>query len=249
MRVLFIGDIVGKAGSEYLKSHLKTLVSSYPSDIVVANGENINPKNGITQAEAESLHFAGVDAITLGNHAFRQQNVYGFLDDCPYIVRPANYPSVSPGKGVATFDTPKGRIAVASLAGQVGLDPSDNAFYTADRIVKEYPDHFLIIDFHAEATSEKKALGFYLDGRAGCVFGTHTHVQTADEQFLPKGTAYITDAGMTGSSESVLGAKKDQAISRFLTRAFVPLEQEEKSPEINAVYADTEKKQIVRIKM
>ncbi|MBQ6052210.1 MAG: YmdB family metallophosphoesterase [Clostridia bacterium] len=249
MRVLFIGDIVGRAGADRLKSNMKKLVSDYPSDIVVANGENINPKNGITPSEAEALHFAGVDVITLGNHAFRQQSVYAFLDDCPYIVRPANYPSQSPGKGVATVDTPKGTVAVASLAGQVNLDPADNAFYAADRIVNEYKDAFIIIDFHAEATSEKKALGYYLDGRVGCVFGTHTHVQTADERFLPEGTAYITDVGMTGSSESVLGAKKDQAIARFMTRAFVPLEQEESSPEINAVYADTEKKQIVRIKL
>ncbi len=249
MKVLFIGDIVGRAGADRLKANMKKLVSEYPSDIVVANAENVNPKNGITPAEAESLHFAGVDVITLGNHAFRQQSIYGFLDDCPYIVRPANYPSRSPGKGAVTVRTPKGDVTVVSLAGQVNLDPADNAFYAADKIVNEYKDTFIIIDFHAEATSEKKALGYYLDGRVGCVFGTHTHVQTADERFLPEGTAYITDVGMTGSSESVLGAKKNQAIARFMTREFVPLEQEDVSPEINAVYADTENKQIVRIKL
>lgn len=249
MKVLFIGDIVGKAGAEYLKANMKKLSSLYSADIVVANGENINQKNGITQSEAEALHFAGIDVITLGNHAFRQQSVYGFLDDCPYIVRPANYPAASPGKGVADVKTPKGPVAVAALAGQIDLDPTDNAFYAADKIIKDYPDSFIIIDFHAEATSEKNALGCYLDGRVGCVFGTHTHVQTADERFLPGGTAYITDVGMTGSSDSVLGAKKNQAVARFLTRAFVPLEQEDKDPVINAVYTDTEKKQIIRIKL
>ena len=145
--------------------------------------------------------------------------------------------------------TPKGPVAVAALAGKIDLDPTDNAFYAADKIIKDYPDSFIIIDFHAEATSEKNALGCYLDGRVGCVFGTHTHVQTADERFLPGGTAYITDVGMTGSSDSVLGAKKNQAVARFLTRAFVPLEQEDKDPVINAVYTDTEKKQIIRIKL
>lgn len=248
MRVLFIGDIVGRAGADWLKANLRDLASEFPSDIVIANGENVNQRNGITPAEAESLHFAGVDVITLGNHAFRQQNVYDFLDDCPYIVRPANYPSACPGKGAVEFGTHKGTVVVAALAGQVNSDPADSPFYAADRILKEYPDAFTVIDIHAEATSEKKALGYYLDGRAGCVFGTHTHVQTADERFLPKGTAYITDVGMTGSAESVLGAKTHQAVSRFLTRSFVPLEQEDAAPEINAVYADTEKKYIVRIK-
>ncbi len=248
MRVLFIGDIVGRAGAECIRTGLKDLVSEYPSDIVIANGENINQKNGITPAEAESLHYAGVDVITLGNHAFRQQSVYDFLDDSPYIIRPANYSPACPGKGVAEFETAKGLIVVISLAGQVNLDPADSPFYAADRIIKQYPGAFIIVDFHAEATSEKKALGYYLDGRAGCVFGTHTHVQTADEQFLPKGTAYITDVGMTGSAQSVLGAKPQQAVQRFLTRSFIPLDQEEAAPEINAVYADTEKKYIVRVK-
>jgi metallophosphoesterase (TIGR00282 family) len=247
MRVLFIGDIVGNAGLTHLKKNLRKLTAQYPCDIVVANGENINQKNGITPYEAEELHYAGVDVITLGNHAFRQQSIYSFLDDCNYIVRPANYPSVCPGVGTAEFDTAKGKVVVVSLAGQVDLDPADNPFYTADKIVSANSDSFIIVDFHAEATSEKRALGYYLDGRVGCVFGTHTHVQTADEQFLPKGTAYMTDVGMTGSSDSVLGAKKHQAIQRFLTRAFVPLDQAEEAPVINAVYADTEKKYIVRI--
>lgn len=247
MRVLFIGDIVGNAGLVHLKKNMNKLKQKYPCDIVVANGENVDRKNGITKDEAEQLRYAGVDVITLGNHAFRQPNVYDFLDDCGYIVRPANYPSGSPGCGTAHLDTAKGKIAVVSLAGQVGLEPADNPFYAADRIIERNKDAFIIVDFHAEATSEKRALGFYLDGRVGCFFGTHTHVPTADEQFLPKGTAYITDVGMTGAKVSVLGAKIDPAISRFLTRAYVPLEQEEADPVINAVYADTEKKFIVRI--
>ncbi len=249
MRVLFIGDIVGSAGLSHLKKNLRKLTAEYPCDIVVANGENVNRKNGITKQEAEEIRYAGVDIITLGNHAFRQQSVYDHLDDCNYIVRPANYPSACPGVGTAEFETAKGRIVVVSLAGQVDLDPADNPFYTADRIVKENSDAFIIVDFHAEATSEKRALGYYLDGRVGCVFGTHTHVPTADEQFLPKGTAYMTDVGMTGASDSVLGAEKSQAIQRFLTRAYVPLEQAEAAPKINAVYADTEKKIIERISL
>ncbi|MBO5035523.1 MAG: YmdB family metallophosphoesterase [Clostridia bacterium] len=249
MRVLFIGDIVGSAGLSHLKKNLRKLTAEYPCDIVVANGENVNRKNGITKQEAEEIRYAGVDIITLGNHAFRQQSVYDHLDDCNYIVRPANYPSACPGVGTAEFETAKGRIVVVSLAGQVDLDPADNPFYTADRIVKENSDAFIIVDFHAEATSEKRALGYYLDGRVGCVFGTHTHVPTADEQFLPKGTAYMTDVGMTGASDSVLGAEKSQAIQRFLTKAYVPLDQAEGAPKINAVYADTEKKIIERISL
>ena len=249
MRVLFIGDIVGSAGLSHLKKNLRKLTAEYPCDIVVANGENVNRKNGITKQEAEEIRYAGVDIITLGNHAFRQQSVYDHLDDCNYIVRPANYPSACPGVGTAEFETAKGKIVVVSLAGQVDLDPADNPFYAADRIVKENSDAFIIVDFHAEATSEKRALGYYLDGRVGCVFGTHTHVPTADEQFLPKGTAYMTDVGMTGASDSVLGAEKSQAIQRFLTRAYVPLEQAEAAPKINAVYADTEKKIIERISL
>jgi len=249
MRVLFIGDIVGSAGLSHLKKNLRKLTAEYPCDIVVANGENVNRKNGITKQEAEEIRYAGVDIITLGNHAFRQQSVYDHLDDCNYIVRPANYPSACPGVGTAEFETAKGKVVVVSLAGQVDLDPADNPFYTADRIVKENSDAFIIVDFHAEATSEKRALGYYLDGRVGCVFGTHTHVPTADEQFLPKGTAYMTDVGMTGASDSVLGAEKSQAIQRFLTRAYVPLDQAEAAPKINAVYADTEKKIIERISL
>ena len=246
MKLIFLGDIVGKCGLAAAASYLRE--NCRRADFTVVNGENIDARNGITQKQAEELHFAGADVITLGNHAFRQQKTYDFMDDCDWLIRPANYPSRAPGHGFCTVNTPIGKVLVISLAGQVDLEPTDNPFYKFDEILeKNTGADYIFVDFHAEATSEKRAFGYYADGRATGVFGTHTHIQTADEQFLPKGTAYITDAGMTGVFDSVLGAKKELAIGKFLTRTYIPLEQAEGKCRVNGVFLDTDKKTIERI--
>ena len=249
MRIFFIGDIVGEAGVSVMKKNLGPLLRQYPSDIVIANGENAAEHNGITKDIAEELHYAGVDVITLGNHAFRRQSVFPFLDDCPYIVRPVNYSADAPGHGKAEVKTPAGNILVVSIAGRVSMEPADDPFRAADAILQKTDADFVVFDLHAEATSEKKAFGYYVDQhqKPAAVFGTHTHVQTADERFLPNGTAYLTDVGMTGADDSVLGAKKELAIARFLKGMYLPLEQSSSDPVINAVYADTERKIIERI--
>lgn len=247
MRLLFIGDIVGPAGIEIVKKELRELKETHKIDFIIANGENANSHDGITPSEADSLLFAGVDVITTGNHAFRQKSLYAYMDDSPFIVRPANYPSASPGKGQTIIGMPFGSVAVISLMGQFGTDAVDNPFLTADKMLENLKADYVFIDFHAEYTSEKKAFGYYMDGRVHGVFGTHTHVQTADEQFLDKGTAYITDVGMTGSMDSVLGVKKERSITRFLTRTPAPYEKAEQSPAINAIVTDTDNRIIYRI--
>ena len=251
VKLLFIADVVGKTGLDAVCRMLPGLIGKYSPDLTVINGENVARGNGILPDEAERLRYAGADVVTLGNHAFRQTKVYDFLDDCPWLIRPANYPSAAHGKGVASVDTPKGKACVISLAGQIGLEPVDNPFYCADRILKSLdpaPD-FIFVDFHAEATSEKRALGYYLDGRVNAVFGTHTHVQTADEQILPKGTGYITDAGMTGAADSVLGVRTDRSINLFLTREYSPFEQAEGRAMLNGVFFDSDDSVITRINL
>ncbi|MDF2685898.1 MAG: ymdB [Clostridia bacterium] len=250
MKILFIGDIVGETGFDLLKSGgLDNIIKEHDINFVIANGENINKYNGITAKEAEDLHYTGVDVITTGNHAFRHKSIYSFLDDSDYIIRPANLPHTAAGKGFTTINTPYGKIGVINLMGQVEMDPVDNPFHTADKLLSQMKDcKYIFVDFHAEATSEKKAMGYYLDGRVTGVFGTHTHIQTADEQILPQGTAYITDVGMTGPQDSVLGVKKELAIQRFTTRMYTLLEQTTECAAINAIVVDVEKKKIFRIR-
>lgn len=249
MKLLFIGDIVGASGAEAVKRDIDGLIKEHNIDFVAANGENVNVYNGITPSEAENLHYLGIDLITLGNHAFRQRKICDMLDDGGYIIRPANLPSAAAGNGYTVLECGKGRVCFINLMGQVGMDPCDNPFSAADRILSavEGKCDFIFVDFHAEATSEKKALGFYLDGRVNGVFGTHTHIQTADEQILPKGTAYITDVGMTGVYLSVLGAKTECSVRRFVTGMNTAFEHAEGESVINAIVADTDKKTIIRI--
>ena len=244
MKLLFIADVVGKTGLDAVCRMLPGLIGKYSPDLTVINGENVARGNGILPDEAERLRYAGADAVTLGNHAFRQTKVYDFLDDCPWLIRPANYPSAAHGKGIASVDTPKGKACVISLAGQIGLEPVDNPFYCADRILKSLdpvPD-FIFVDFHAEATSEKRALGYYLDGRVDAVFGTHTHVQTADACILPKGAAYISDVGMTGAIDSVLGVKIELAVQQFVTQIPVRFQHAEGAAQLCAVVVELDDK-------
>lgn len=221
MRILFVGDIVGKPGREVLARMMPSLMAETSPDFVIANGENAAGGMGITKDTALEILQAGVDAITLGNHVWAKKDVYSFLDEEARLIRPANYPDGVPGRGWAVYSTGAGeQIGVVNLCGRVFMDHLENPFRAADDILGTLTAqaNVIIVDFHAEATSEKAAFAWYLDGRVAAVIGTHTHVQTADERILPGGTAYITDVGMTGPADSVIGVKKELIISRFLTQ-------------------------------
>lgn len=219
MNILAIGDVVGKEGCDFLRKHLPALKKLYDINLCIVNGENSAQNNGITPATAEHIFASGADVITTGNHVFRHKEIFDYLDENSRILRPANYPDSAPGKGYCIVDTGRVQVCVINLMGTVFMDSLDNPFHKIDHILNEIgPDCIPILDFHAEATSEKKAMGFYLDGRASIVFGTHTHVQTNDDQVLPKGTGYITDLGMTGPQVSVLGVEPDCTIRRFVTK-------------------------------
>lgn len=216
MNILAIGDVVGGVGCRFLREKLPTLKKIKNIDFVIANGENSADGNGITPSSAEFLFASGVDVITTGNHSFRRKEAYPYYDDAPFIVRPANFPNgTTPGKGYVVADMGRVQICVINLMGCMYLEALDNPFETVDKILKETSAKITILDFHAEATAEKRAMGYYLDGRISAVFGTHTHVQTADECILANGTGYITDVGMTGTVESVLGVKPELAIKKF----------------------------------
>lgn len=216
MNVLCIGDVVGAGGRKILRRLLPPLKRQYGVDVCIVNGENAADGNGTTPAAAEELLASGADVITGGNHTFRRQEYYDLLDRSPMLLRPANYPASAPGSGMYTLDRGRYQLTVINLMGVAFLDPLADPFDTLDRLLKEAGDpKFCVVDLHAEATSEKKALAWYADGRLSALFGTHTHVQTADEQILPGGTGFITDAGMTGPVNSVLGVKPELAIAKM----------------------------------
>lgn len=219
IKILFIGDIVGKPGRRAVAQFLTENKDKY--DLVIANGENLAAGKGMTFAKYEEMITAGVDYFTSGNHIWNNDEIIPYLNDKKVkILRPANYPPSSPGRGFNEVVLNDGtKILLLNVQGRVFMkDEIDDPFVTAKNIVDEHADSIIIVDFHAEATSEKIALGYYLDGRVSAVFGTHTHVQTADEKILQNGTAYITDAGMTGAENSVLGVKKEIIIEKFLTQ-------------------------------
>lgn len=247
MKFLCLGDVVGETGLRAVKKGLPDLIKRYKSDFVVVNGENANNYNGISADDARELHFCGADVITGGNHIFRQKSIYPLLDEEDFIIRPANFPSSAPGSGFTEIKTPFGTVAVINLIGQINTDAVDNPFTQADRILEKLEADFILVDMHAEATSEKRALGFYLDGKVTAVFGTHTHIQTADEQFLPKGTAYITDLGMCGAHNSVLGVKAECVIEKFRTRMPVVFEKATEDVRLDGIFVDTDNKKIERI--
>ncbi len=221
MTIFFAGDIVGSPGRKALREYLPGIVSKYNVDFVIANGENAAGGFGITRSIADQIFAAGVHLITSGNHIWDKKDVLGFIDSEPRLLRPANYPYGVPGLGFGVFVTPTGgKLGVLNLAGRVFMPAIDCPFQyvmkNMDRMLRE--TKVLVIDFHAEATSEKIAFARMVDGRATAVIGTHTHVQTADERLLPGGTAYISDAGMTGPVESVIGTEPDIIIDKFLTQ-------------------------------
>ena len=217
LNLLAVGDVVSDDGLNYLSKHLRQVKRLHDVHFTVVNGENASGV-GILPRQAQDIFDAGADVITLGNHTWNRIQIADFLDENQYILRPANYTSRVPGRGWGVFEGPRGiRIGVMNLIGRCEMDSNfDNPFTVADRILKEGGADISVLDFHAEATSEKGAMGYYLDGRVQAVWGTHTHVPTADTQILPKGTGFVTDLGMTGPARSVLGIRPEQSINRFL---------------------------------
>jgi metallophosphoesterase (TIGR00282 family) len=218
MRVLFIGDVVGSPGRRGLRESMPGLRERHSPDLVIVNGENSAGGVGITPRTARDIFEAGADVITTGNHVYRHREVYGFLDTEERVVRPANYPQANPGRGHTVVEAGGMRVAVVNLSGAAGLRVARSPFDTVDGILERVEADAIVVDFHAEMTSEKVAMGWHLDGRAAAVLGTHTHVPTADGRVLPGGTAYISDVGMTGSRTSVLGVKPEQALASFVTQ-------------------------------
>ena len=214
-KVLAVGDVVGEPGLARIRRSLRYLKRKTEADFVVVNGENASGV-GITPQQAEDILDAGADVITLGNHSFNRREIVPYLDDCPRILRPANYAPQRPGRGFGLFESKCGPVAVIDLIGRCGMDfGPDNPFLLVEKLLKEVDTKLILVEIHAEATSEKLAMGHMLDGRASAVWGTHTHVPTADAMILPKGTGYVTDLGMTGPKNSILGIKPQQSIQNF----------------------------------
>ena len=229
MRVLFIGDVVGSPGRRGLEQTMPVLRERHSPDLVIVNGENSAGGLGITEGTAGELFAAGADLITTGNHVYRHREAYEFLDSCERLIRPANYPHGNPGRGHAVLEAGGRRVAVVNLSGAVQLRVARSPFVEIDALLErlEGKADVVIVDFHAEVTSEKVAMGWHLDGRVAAVLGTHTHVPTADARVLPGGTAYISDVGMTGSRAGVIGVKRHQALEAFITQMPVRFETAE----------------------
>ena len=220
MKILAIGDVVGRRAVEHLSKSLRKTAASLGVDLVICNGENASEIHGLCKADAEALLEAGADLITLGNHAFGSRDIHTWLDDhSDLAIRPANYPAACPGTGYTVRSVNGLRLLCMNLSGTAFMDPLDNPFTVVDRILERERGHYdiAILDFHAEATSEKLAMGYHLDGRAQIVFGTHTHVPTADLRILPKGTGYITDLGMTGPVNGILGTDAEAVLCKMRT--------------------------------
>lgn len=242
MRLLMIGDVVAQTGCDFLASKLREIKRKYEIDVTVINGENSASGNGITVHSCDFLTRIGTDVITTGNHAFKRRESVQIFDSVPHLLRPANYPDEVCGKGFCTLDMGRCQIAVVNLMGVIYMDPLTNPFKTADEVLSKIETKNIFVDFHAEATAEKKALGYYLAGRVTGVFGTHTHVQTADEAILNGGTAYITDVGMTGPEESVLGVNKEIAIEKQRLNYPVRFMEADTPCFINAVMVEFDEK-------
>ena len=238
MNILMFGDVVGRPGRAVLSEHLQEIKNEYNADIVIVNGENASGGNGLTLKNARQLLALPIDCVTMGNHVWRQKDILNYLNDYPCIVRPINYPDALPGKGTYTFEKAGMTITVLNASGQIFMEELDSPFGVIEKQLDTVLAgcDMLIVDFHAETTSEKLAMGYWLDGKATIVAGTHTHVQTADARLLPEGTAYITDLGMTGPAESVLGVQKEIIVSKMITKLPARFEIEKRYPrQINGI--------------
>lgn len=219
MRIMLVGDVVGRPGRRAFQNYTPKLREEKKIDVVIVNGENSAGGKGFTRKSLDELYRAGADIVTSGNHVWDKKDVFAFIDDEPFLVRPANYPEGTPGKGWCSYPFKAKNIGVMNLSGRAFMPPLDCPFQKVEELLREMKQEcdIIFLDFHAETTSEKIAMGFYLDGRVNGVVGTHTHVQTADERLLPKGTAYITDLGMVGPRDSVLGVQTDIILRKFTT--------------------------------
>ncbi|NLD50694.1 MAG: TIGR00282 family metallophosphoesterase [Clostridiaceae bacterium] len=244
MNVLFIGDIVGNPGRKAAKEMIQKLKKEMNIDFCIANGENSAGGSGITYVVAQELYKCGIHAITLGNHTWSKREITNFIDSDTRIVRPANYPAELPGKGSAIINGEKAKIGVVNLLGRVYMDSVDCPFKAAEREIEHLKSFVkvVLVDMHAEATSEKSAMAWHLDGRVSCVLGTHTHVQTADERILPCGTAYISDVGMTGPYDGIIGVNRDIVIEKFITHMPLKFEIAHGPVQFNAVYLEIDEK-------
>ena len=243
MKILCIGDVCGENGCEFLRMTLPKFKREHNIDFVIVNGENSYDGKGITPATAQSIFDSGADVITTGNHSFGRFESYDYYDSCENLIRPANYPKTAPGRGYTVIDMLRYKVCVINLLGTLFLEPLDDPFRIIDDILEKTKDcRIRILDFHAEATAEKRAMAFYLDGKVSAVFGTHTHIPTADETILPKGTGYITDVGMTGVENSVLGVKKENAIEKFRTHMPVRFDCAEGECKMDCVVFDIDTK-------
>jgi len=237
---MLVGDVVGRAGRRAFRAITPRLRAERGIDVVIVNGENAAGGKGFTRKALDELYAGGADIVTSGNHVWDKKDVFAFIEEEPFLVRPANYPEGTPGKGYCIFPFKAANIAVLNLSGRSFMPALDCPFQKADEILAgiEGQADIIVLDFHAETTSEKLAMGHYLDGRADIVVGTHTHVQTADERILSGGTAYITDLGMVGSHDSILGVRKDIVIQKFRTGMPVRFEMAEGAAEYAAVIVD-----------
>ncbi|MDW3931178.1 TIGR00282 family metallophosphoesterase [Staphylococcus saprophyticus] len=219
MRLLFIGDIVGKVGREAITTYLSRLKQTYRPTVTIVNAENAAHGKGLTEKIYKDLLREGVDFMTMGNHTYGQRQIYDFIDSANRMVRPANFPEEAPGVGMRFIQINEIKLAIINLQGRAFMQEIDDPFKKADELINEAKKEtdYIFVDFHAETTSEKNAMGWYLDGRASAVVGTHTHIQTSDERILPGGTGYITDVGMTGFYDGILGINRHEVITRFIT--------------------------------
>lgn len=241
MKIIFCGDIVGKAGRKALKQFLPKMMKTYTPDVVIANVENAAHGFGLTEKIYNELHSMGIDMMTMGNHTFDKKEIFALLQADLPLVRPLNYPENTLGKGWTIYGLPDGRkLALLQLIGTTFMRPADNPFLSVDKWLNTYKERYnlsaILVDFHAEATAEKMAMGFYLDGRVSAVLGTHTHIPTADGRILPKGTAYQTDVGMCGDYHSIIGMKISDALPRFLEKPTQILSPAEEKGTLCGVY-------------
>lgn len=238
MKILFIGDVVGSPGREMVKDYLPQLKEKYNPHITIVNGENAAAGKGITEKIYKNFLSWGSQVVTLGNHAWHKKEIFDFIDDAQYLLRPANFPEGNPGRGIVFININGTEVAIINLQGRTFMGMIDDPFKKVDELIEEAKKrtNIIFIDFHAEATSEKLAFAWYVDGRVSAVVGTHTHVQTADERILPQGTGYITDVGMTGPYDAVLGVEKEYVIEKFLTNLPVRFEVAKNvSNQLNAI--------------
>jgi 2',3'-cyclic-nucleotide 2'-phosphodiesterase len=243
LKILYIGDTVAAAGRAIVRTQLRELQREHAIDFTILNCENAAPGNGVTPSMADEFFDWGVDVLTSGNHIWNKREILPYLDKHPRILRPANYPAGNPGRGLVVAKTRTGEpVAVLNLQGRVYMPPIDDPFRIADAELAAIPTEVKVVfvDMHAEATSEKVAMGWYLDGRVSAVIGSHTHIPTADETILPEGTAYQTDAGMTGPFFSVIGVMKEGALNRFLTQMPTRFEPASQDVRLNAVVIDVD---------